>query len=95
MTKAASSVSAATSIHDAIRIAGPDAVHFNPAAGPIDLLAYAQGQMTILSELLLALQDTKEAAALPYALRSILEPATTAVELAASQLLTGGSDDQR
>ncbi|MDR7331987.1 hypothetical protein [Roseateles asaccharophilus] len=78
--------SAVTAIHNAIRVTGPDAVVFNPAASPVDLLAYAQGQMTILSEMLLALQDADETA-LPYALRSVLELATAAVELAASRLL--------
>ncbi len=91
MSEVKDQVSATTTIHDAIRVSGPDAVVFNPVARPIDLLAYAHGQMTILGELLLSLQDGDDST-LPYALRSVLEPATNAVELAASKLLSEARD---
>lgn len=74
-----------TNIHDALRVTGPDAVVFNAEAGVTDLLAYAQGQMQILSTLLLALEDADDAD-LSYALRSVLEPAKSAVELAVARL---------
>lgn len=88
MADVATRASAVTTIHNGLRVTGPDAVVFNPDATSIDLLAYAHGQLTILSELLLALQDGEDSA-LSYALRSVLEPATSALELAVSQLPSG------
>ena len=71
-------------IHDAIRVNtdAPPAAIFNDAAGIPDLLSYAYGQLRILSEVLLALQVEADGNALPYALRNIVEPAITAIELA-------------
>lgn len=71
-------------IHDAIRVdtAAPPAVVFNEAAGIPDLLSYAHGQLIILTEVLLALQEVDEPGALPYALRNIVDPAITAIEIA-------------
>lgn len=85
MHNANETVSAVTTIHSGLRTSGPDAVVFNQAATAIDLIAYAHGQLTILSETLLALEDGSDSA-LPYALRSVLEPAISAVELAVSRM---------
>lgn len=79
---------ATTGIHDAIRITGPDAVVFNTDASVTDLLAYAQGQMQMLSTILLALEGSDDAP-LSYALRALLEPAKSAVELAADLVQEG------
>ena len=83
-----SPVSAQSGIHDGIRIDtdGPAAVIFNRAAGPVDLLSYAHGQLVVLNEVLAALARSPESTTLPDALQAILGTATTAIELAADQL---------
>jgi hypothetical protein len=82
-------ISAQSGIHDAIRVDtdGPPAIVFNSNAGPADLLSYAHGQLVILDEVLRALMSKEEDTALPYALKSILDPATTAIELASNRLV--------
>jgi hypothetical protein len=75
---------AQSAIHDAIRVDtdAPPAVIFNDAAGAPDLLSYAYGQLRILDETLRALQEAGTDDGLPYALRSIVEPAITAIQIA-------------
>jgi hypothetical protein len=82
--------SAQSGIHDSIRVHtdGPPAIIFNSNAGPADLLSYAYGQLIILDEVLRALMDRDEDTALPYALKSILAPATTAIELASTRMVS-------
>ncbi len=81
-------ISAQSSIHEGIRIGSIEApaVVFNCKAGPADLLSYAHGQLVILDEVLRALMDKAEDTALPYALKSILDPATTALEIASQRM---------
>ncbi|MBV8501942.1 MAG: hypothetical protein JO006_09505 [Paucibacter sp.] len=82
-------IGAAASIHDAIRITGPDAVVFNPIAAPLDLVAYAHGQMVVLRDVLFSLGEDNDHEPLHNALRSIIEPAITALRLASSEMLSG------
>jgi len=74
-------------MHDAIRVDtdGPPAAIFNPEAGVPDLLSYAHGQLTILTEVLLGL-ERKKSPALHYALRAIVAPAVTAIEIATEKV---------
>jgi hypothetical protein len=80
--------SAQSSIHEGVRTGASEApaVVFNCKAGPNELVSYAHGQLVILDEVLRALMDKAEDTALPYALRSILDPATTALELACRRM---------
>lgn len=64
----------------------PFAVIFNPDAGTDALLAYARGQLSILEDVLTALDDKAEDDLLPLALKAISTVASAAVDQAAEKL---------